>query len=172
MPARTLHSIFWTLDSGGYSGGNTRSRGFQLYLALSGTYRQIIEEHKIDTRAKEILVRSGKVGYVARSILWFIIGYFLLQASLQADSSEAGDTDTALNYLEYHYGSLTLAVVGAGLLWNIPLCPGQVPADCQEVVFLTPLLFLASPFWGDNPWNSFSAPPKALTSSGFCSVFH
>lgn len=89
---------------------------FQLYLALSGTYRQIIEEHKIDTRAKEILVRSGIVGYVARAVVWLIIGYFLVQATLQADSSEAGDTDTALNYLEYQYGSLTLAVVGLGLI--------------------------------------------------------
>lgn len=89
---------------------------FQLYLALSGTYRQIIEECKIDTRAKEILIRSGQVGYVARAIVWLIVGYFLLQAALQADSSEAGDTDTALNYLEYHYGSLTLALTGLGLV--------------------------------------------------------
>lgn len=89
---------------------------FQTYLALSGTYRAIIEESKIDTRAKEILVRSGIVGYIARAIVWLIIGYFLLQAALQGDSSEAGDTDTALNYLEYQYGSLTLAVVGLGLV--------------------------------------------------------
>ena len=89
---------------------------FQLYLSLSGTYRQIIQESKIDTRAKEILIRSGQVGYVARAVVWLIIGYFLLKAALQSDSSEAGDTDTALNYLEYHYGSLTLAVTGLGLV--------------------------------------------------------
>jgi hypothetical protein len=89
---------------------------FQLYLSLSGAYRQIIEEKQIDTRAKEILVRSGMIGYIARAIVWLIIGYFLLQAALRADSSEAGDTDTALNYLEYQYGSLTLAVVGLGLV--------------------------------------------------------
>ncbi len=89
---------------------------FQLYLALSGTYRQIIEECRIDTRAKEILIRSGQVGYVARAVVWLIVGYFLLQAALQSDSSEAGDTDTALNYLEYQYGSLTLALTGLGLV--------------------------------------------------------
>ena len=55
---------------------------FQIYLALSGTYRAIIEESKIDTRAKEILVRSGIVGYIARAVVWLIIGYFLLQACL------------------------------------------------------------------------------------------
>ncbi len=89
---------------------------FQLYLSLSGTYRQIIEECKIDTRAKEILIRSGQVGYVARAVVWLIVGYFLLQAAIQSDSSEAGDTDTALNYLEYQYGSWTLALTGLGLV--------------------------------------------------------
>lgn len=104
----------WIL--GGIALGTAGVGVFQLYLALSGSYRKIIEEQKIDTRAKEILVRSGKVGYVARSIVWFIIGYFLFQAALHADSSVAGDTDTALNYLEYEYGSITLAVVGLGLV--------------------------------------------------------
>lgn len=103
----------WLL--GGVALGTAGIGIFQIYLSLSGTYRQIIEEKKIDTRAKEILVRSGTVGYVARAIVWLIVGYFLLQAALQADSSEAGDTDTALNYLKYQYGSLTLAVTGVGL---------------------------------------------------------
>ena len=104
----------WIL--GGLAVGTAGIGVFQIYLALSGTYRQIIEEKKIDTQAKEILVRSGIVGYVARAIVWLIVGYFLLQAALYADSSQAGDTDTALNYLEYEYGSLTLAVVGLGLV--------------------------------------------------------
>ena len=89
---------------------------FQIYLSLSGTYREIIEERKIDTRAKEILIRSGQIGYVARAVVWLIVGYFLLQAALQADSSEAGDSDSALNFLEYQYGTLTLATVSLGLV--------------------------------------------------------
>jgi len=104
----------WIL--GGIALGTAGIGIFQIYLSLSGTYRQIIEETKIDTQTKEILVRSGMVGYVARAVVWLIVGYFLLQAALRADSSEAGDTDTALNYLEYQYGSLTLAVVGLGLV--------------------------------------------------------
>ncbi|WP_373512354.1 DUF1206 domain-containing protein [Persicitalea sp.] len=89
---------------------------FQIYLSLSGTYRQIIEECKIDTRAKEILIRSGQIGYFARAIVWLIIGYFLLEAAWQSDSSAAGDSHTALNYLEYEYGTLTLATVSLGLV--------------------------------------------------------
>ena len=89
---------------------------FQIYLSLSGTYRSIIEEKKIDTRAKEVLIRSGQIGYVARAIVWLIVGYFLLEAAMQGDSSEAGDSHTALNYLEYEYGILTLATVSLGLV--------------------------------------------------------
>lgn len=89
---------------------------FQLYLALSGTYRSIIEEEKIDTRAKEILIRSGQIGYVARAVVWLIIGYFLLLAAIRSDSRAAGSSQTALNYLEYEYGTLTLATVSLGLV--------------------------------------------------------
>ncbi|GHB85020.1 DUF1206 domain-containing protein [Persicitalea jodogahamensis] len=88
---------------------------FQLYLALSGTYRSIIEEKKIDTRAKEILIRSGQIGYVARAIVWLIIGYFLLFSAIRSHSQEA-NSQTALNYLEYEYGTLTLAIVSLGLV--------------------------------------------------------
>ncbi len=89
---------------------------FQLYLALSGTYRSIIEESKIDTRAKEILIRSGQIGYVARAVVWLIIGYFLLLAAISSNSRAAGNSQTALNYLEYEYGTLTLATVSLGLV--------------------------------------------------------
>ena len=73
----------WIL--GGLALGTAGIGIFQLYLSLSGTYRQIIEEKKIDTRAKEILIRSGLVGYVARAIVWLIVGDFLLQAAIQSD---------------------------------------------------------------------------------------
>ncbi len=89
---------------------------FQLYLALSGTYRSIIEEERIDTRAKEILIRSGQIGYVARAVVWLIIGYFLLLAAIRSDSRAAGNSQTALNFLEYQYGTLTLATVSLGLV--------------------------------------------------------
>ncbi len=89
---------------------------FQIYLSLSGTYRQVIEEKEIDTRAKEILIRSGQIGYVARAVVWLIVGYFLLLAALRSNSEAAGDSSTALNYLEYEYGTLTLATVSLGLV--------------------------------------------------------
>lgn len=89
---------------------------FQLYLALSGTYRSIIEESKIDTRAKEVLIRSGQIGYAARAVVWLIIGYFLLLAAISSNSRAAGNSQTALNYLEYEYGTFTLATVSLGLV--------------------------------------------------------
>ncbi len=89
---------------------------FQLYLAVSGTYRSIIEEKEIDTRAKEILIRSGQVGYVARAVVWLIIAYFLLLAAIRSDSRTAGSSQTALYFVEYEYGAFTLATVSLGLV--------------------------------------------------------
>jgi hypothetical protein len=89
---------------------------FQIYLALSGQYRQVIQESFLDSRAKEIMIKSGQVGYIARGIVWLVLGYFLYEAAIQSDPSEAGDTDSALNFLEYQYGPLILGSIALGLI--------------------------------------------------------
>ena len=89
---------------------------FQIYLALSNQYKQIIEVSVMDSKAKKLLIKSGKIGYVARGIVWLIIAYFLLLAALQSDSSEAGDSNAALNFMEREFGSFTLATIALGLL--------------------------------------------------------
>jgi hypothetical protein len=89
---------------------------FQIYLALSGQYRQVIQESFLDSRAKEMMIKSGQVGYMARGIVWLVVGYFLWNAAVQSDPSEAGDIDSALNFLEYRYGTWILGVIAFGLI--------------------------------------------------------
>ncbi len=89
---------------------------YQIYYALSEKYRKKIQESKLDNRVKETLLNSGKVGYIARGIVWLLIGYLFLQAALQSDSSEAGGSDSAFSFLEQEWGSWVLAVVALGLL--------------------------------------------------------
>ncbi len=89
---------------------------YQIYYALSEKYRKKIQESKLDNRVKETLLASGKVGYIARGIVWLLIGYLFLQAALQADSDEAGGSNSAFSLLEQQWGSWVLAVVALGLL--------------------------------------------------------
>jgi hypothetical protein len=63
------------------------------------------------------LLIAGKTGYVARGIVWMIIGWMFMQAALHSDSSEAGDTSKAFSFLESAaYGSYLLGAVGLGLI--------------------------------------------------------
>ncbi len=89
---------------------------FQIYLALSNEYKQIFEKSVTDTRIKKLLIKSGKIGYVARGIVWLIIAYFMLEVAIQSDSSEAGDSNAALYFMKREYGPITLAIVSLGLL--------------------------------------------------------
>ena len=89
---------------------------YQIYYSLSDKHRKKINESKVDRRVKETLLKTGKVGYIARGIVWLLIGYLFLKAAIQSDSSEAGGSDSAFSFLENEYGSWILGVVALGLL--------------------------------------------------------
>ncbi|WP_373512355.1 DUF1206 domain-containing protein [Persicitalea sp.] len=89
---------------------------YQAYYSLSGKHRKKIQKTKLDNKVKETLLASGKVGYIARGIVWLLIGYLFLRAALQSDSSEAGGSDSAFSFLEQAWGSWVLAIVALGLV--------------------------------------------------------
>lgn len=89
---------------------------YKIYYALSDKHRKKIKESKLDTRVKETLLKTGKLGYIARGIVWLLIGYLFLKAAIQSDFSEAGGSDSAFSFLEQQWGSWFLGVVALGLL--------------------------------------------------------
>ena len=59
---------------------------------------------------------AGKIGYVARGIVWLIIGWLFVKAALEANASKAGDTEDAFQFLATaSYGSYILGEFGMGL---------------------------------------------------------
>lgn len=87
---------------------------YQVYYALSKKYRKHIDS--ADTVNKSLLLSAGKIGYLARGIVWLIISWLFTKAALHSNSSEAGDTSEAFQFLaESFYGSYLVAAVGAGL---------------------------------------------------------
>ena len=89
---------------------------YQIYYALSEKHRKKIQESKLDNRVKKTLLNTGMVGYIARGIVWLLIGYLFLRAALQSDPGEAGGSDSAFSFLEQAWGSWVLAVVALGLV--------------------------------------------------------
>jgi formate/nitrite transporter FocA (FNT family) len=69
-------------------------------------------------QALEPIVRIvGKVGNVARGVVFGIVGGFMAQAALSYDSKKPVGLDAALHKLAGHpYGIFLLAIVAAGLI--------------------------------------------------------
>ena len=89
---------------------------YQIYYGFSGKYKKHLQNLRLHSQTIAILVRSGKVGYIARGIVWLIVAYLLLQAALHANAAEAGDTSKAFQFLEGSpMGSYLLGALGLGL---------------------------------------------------------
>lgn len=90
---------------------------YQLYYGWSEKYRKHVSEGQVHAPHAALLVRSGKIGYIARGLVWIIIAYFLMRAALHANASEAGDTSDAFQFLEGSpMGSYLLGAVGLGFV--------------------------------------------------------
>lgn len=89
---------------------------YQIYYGLSEKYRKHADKAGASSN-KNLLLTAGKIGYVARGIVWLVIGWLFTKAAFHSNSSEAGDTSEAFKFLsETSYGSYLLGAVGVGLI--------------------------------------------------------
>ena len=90
---------------------------YQIYYGLSGKYRKHVQDLSLHSTASRNLLRAGKIGYVARGIVWLMLSWLLFRAAFQSDSGEAGDTGKAFHFLETaSFGSYLLGALGIGLI--------------------------------------------------------
>ncbi len=89
---------------------------YQVYYGLSEKYKKHVAQGGYHSTIERTLVRTGKIGYVSRGLVWLILAYLLLNAALHASASEAGDTGKAFEFVEGSFGSVLLGVLGIGLM--------------------------------------------------------
>lgn len=88
---------------------------YQLFYGLSEKYKKHVDK-SVDSKYMKKLLLAGKIGYVARGIVWLIIGWLFIKAALYSNSSHAGNSSKAFQFLsEASYGTYLLAALGAGL---------------------------------------------------------
>jgi hypothetical protein len=91
---------------------------YQIYYGLSDKYKKKIQDDGLKNDIAEKIIRMGKIGYVARGIVWLLIGFLFLQAALQSDPEQAGGSSSAFQWLENSsYGSYLLGAVAIGLIF-------------------------------------------------------
>jgi hypothetical protein len=94
-------------------------------LAVIGFALHQVKEHVLDQAFAERLsvgedhwiTTFGRAGYLARSIIWVMVGWFFIQAGLTYDASEAEGLSAALQTLAGEgWGRFLLWLVAVGLL--------------------------------------------------------
>jgi hypothetical protein len=91
---------------------------YQIYYGLSDKYKKHVRQAGMKHEIESKMVRMGKIGYVARGVVWLVIGYMFLQAAMQSNPQEAGGSSQAFHFLESSsYGSYILGAVAIGLVF-------------------------------------------------------
>ncbi len=90
---------------------------YQAYDGATGGYLDDTETERMSPAVRRALDLLGRVGLVARAVVFALIGYFLLRTAIDYDPSKAIGIDGALRALARQpYGSWLLGLVAAGLL--------------------------------------------------------
>lgn len=86
----------------------------QIYKGVSGKFMENIQLSR--SKYSDVFRKAGLVGYVARGVVFCILGYFLILAASHSNPNEAKGTDGAFDFLQNTFGTVLMGIVAAGLL--------------------------------------------------------
>lgn len=89
---------------------------YQVYYGYSEKYKKHVDK-STSGKSRKAMLTAGKIGYMARGIVWAIIALLFGKAALNANASETGGTSKALSFIsDAPYGPYLLGAVGLGLV--------------------------------------------------------
>lgn len=89
----------------------------QLRSGWTEKFRKHLKEQEMDANEKRLAVKTGKLGLIARGIVFLLSGWFLIRAALQFNAAEARGLGGALETLASQpAGSWLLGLVALGLI--------------------------------------------------------
>lgn len=89
---------------------------FNLYRGITRKFREKLKLRKLSEAEDEAYTVVGVAGFVARGVVFGLIGIFLVRAAYQYDAREAVGIDGALAELAHaSYGPVLLGLTAAGL---------------------------------------------------------
>ncbi|MDQ1593080.1 MAG: hypothetical protein QOG71_3707 [Pyrinomonadaceae bacterium] len=90
---------------------------YQCYKGYTAKFRKRLKTGEMSERGILWATRSGRFGFIARGIVFLIVGAFLIVAAWHYDSSQAKGLDGALQVLiQQSYGKWLLGGVALGLV--------------------------------------------------------
>lgn len=90
---------------------------YQCYKGYKAKFRKRLKEDEMSERGIKWAARCGRIGFIARGIVFLIVGGFLIEAALRYDSSQAEGLDGVLQSLvQQSFGPWLLGGVALGLV--------------------------------------------------------
>lgn len=90
---------------------------FQIRRGWTERFRKEIRLQEMDPTERKVAINSGKLGLIARGVVFLISGWFLIQAAWRFDPSQARGLGGALATLAGQpHGTILLALVAVGLI--------------------------------------------------------
>jgi hypothetical protein len=90
---------------------------YQIYYALSGGFADQAKTEQMSADERRRFYAVGRVGLIARAVVFALCGYFLAQAAITYDPANAVGVDGALARLHHQaLGPLIVGLVGVGLV--------------------------------------------------------
>lgn len=90
---------------------------YQGYLALTRDFLENAKVEQMSVRVRESYALIGAIGYLARMVVFVMIGAFLIEAAVDYSPAKAVGLDGALARIANEsYGHLLLGIVAAGLI--------------------------------------------------------
>ena len=90
---------------------------YQFYRAYSAKFKEKLMLSRMSQTEETWATRVGRLGFAARGVVYAMIGWFLIQAALQSNPSQAGGLGQAFRSLESaSYGPWLLAIVALGFI--------------------------------------------------------
>jgi hypothetical protein len=101
---------------GGVGLGFLAAGGFNLYRGVTRKFREKLKLRKLSEAEDRAYSVIGAIGFVARGVVFGLIGVFLIRAAYQYDPKEAVGLDGTLSEIVHTpYGPVLLGLVAAGL---------------------------------------------------------
>lgn len=88
---------------------------YQIYKGYANKFGSDVRDGGVNKDIKNLYMKLGKIGYIARGVIFAIVGFFIFKAAITASSSQAGSTDKALSFLSSTGGPWLMGIIAIGL---------------------------------------------------------